>query len=124
VTVSPSTDQSNYAGTYTYVPGTLTITAAVTSPPPPPPVVFHVAKVVGTALAGHTVVVTIDGTGFYGRPKITSSTGRTITALVTRDTGKVLTVRVTVKSGTALGTHTFTIALANGKKSVVRFVLR
>jgi uncharacterized repeat protein (TIGR02543 family) len=128
VTVSPSTDQANYAGTSTYVPGTLTITAAVTvttvTSPPPPHVVFHVARVVGKVVAGRTVVVTIDGTGFYGQPRIISSTGRTTTARVTRDTGKVLTVRVTVKSGTALGTHTFTIILANGKKSVVRFVLR
>jgi uncharacterized repeat protein (TIGR02543 family) len=128
MTVSPSTDQANYAGTYTYVPGTLTITAAVTvttvTSPPPPHVVFHVARVVGKVVAGRTVVVTIDGTGFYGQPRIISSTGRTTIARVTRDTGKVLTVRVTVKSGTALGTHTFTIILANGKKSVVRFVLR
>jgi hypothetical protein len=100
----------------------LTITAAVTSPPPPP-VVFHAVRVVGKVVAGRTVVVTIDGTGFYGQPKITSSTGRTTIARVTHDTGKVLTVRVTVKSGTALGAHTFTITLANGKKSVVRFVL-
>jgi uncharacterized repeat protein (TIGR02543 family) len=122
VTVSPSADQAKYAGTYTYVPGTLTITA-VTSPPPPP-VVFHAVRVVGSVWSGRTVVVTIDGTGFYGQPRITSSTGRTTIARVTHDTGKVLTVRVTVKKGTALGSHTFTIILANGKKSVVRFVLR
>jgi hypothetical protein len=122
VTVAPSGDQSNYAATYTYVPGTLTI-AAVTSPPPVV-VVFHATRVIGAAVRGRTVVISIDGTGFYGRPRITSSSGRKTIARVIRDSGKVLTVRVTVKSGTTLGTHTFTIILANGKRSVVRYVLK
>ena len=108
VVVSPSIDQAIYAKTFTYVAGTLTIRPYAT-------------KVVGVAKTGRTVVVTIYGAGFYGRPRIISSTGRATTALVTRDTGKALTVRVTVKLGTPRGVHSFKIIFADGLFTRVRY---
>jgi hypothetical protein len=107
VTVTPAVDQSTYSKNYNYVAGTLTIVAR-------PKVVPHAVRVVGTAVAGRTVLVTIVGTGFFGQPRIVSSTGRATTAVVTRDTGKALTVRVTVKAGTPIGTHVFKIIFSNG----------
>ena len=127
VTVSPSSDQGKYSATYNYVAGTLTISSSSPPPPPPspkPPVVLHAARVVGSVWSGRTVLISIYGTGFYGQPRIISSSGRTTTARVIRDNGKVLTVRVTVSSRTAHGTHKFTIILANGKKTTVGYVVR
>jgi hypothetical protein len=82
---------------------------------PPPVVVAHATRVVGLAVDGHTVTISIFGIGFYGRPEIISSTGGATALLVTHDSGTQLSVRVTVKSGTANGGHTFKITLANGK---------
>jgi hypothetical protein len=91
---------------------------------PPPVVVFHASKVVGLAVGGRTVTVTILGAGFYGRPQIVSSTGHVTTALVTHDSGTQLSVRVSVKLGTAKGVHTFKITLANGKSVDIHYSQR
>jgi hypothetical protein len=114
VVISPSVDQAVYSKTYTYVAGTLTILPRTT-------VVPHAIRVVGAVWTGRTVVVTIVGTGFYGQPRIISSTGRATTALVIRDNGRLLTVRVTVKLGTPRGVHVFKIILANGLFTNVRY---
>ena len=114
VVISPSSDQTIYAKTYTYVAGTLTILPRTTSVP-------HATRVIGAAWTGRTVVVTIVGTGFFGQPRIISSTGRATTALVTRDTGKALSVRVTVKVGTPRGVHVFKIIFANGLSTSVKY---
>jgi hypothetical protein len=117
VTVTPSPDQANYSTTYTYAAGTLTISAKVLIGP-------HAIRTVGAAWTGQTVAVSIIGLGFYGRPKIVSSTGSGTTARVTGDTGTVLTVRVTVKPGTPRGIHIFKITLADGKFCNVRYKQR
>jgi hypothetical protein len=114
VVISPSVDQAIYSKTYTYVAGTLTILPRTTAVP-------HATKVVGAAWTGRTVVVTIVGTGFYGQPRIISSTGRATTALVIRDNGRLLTVRVTVKLGTPRGVHVFKIIFSNGLSTNVRY---
>ena len=114
VTVTPAVDQSTYSKTYNYVDGTLTII-------PRPLVVPHALRVIGTAIAGRTVVVTIVGSGFFAQPRIISSTGRATYAVVTRDTGKALTVRVTVKAGTPVGVHIFKIIFSNGLFTNVRY---
>jgi hypothetical protein len=101
---------SSAAGT-----GSATTLAAVV-----PPVVFRVTAVHGTAVAGHTVTVTISGTGFYGAPRITSNVAGT-RAIVTRDSGTLLTVRVTTRAGTPRGVGTFTVTLANGKSAKVHY---
>ncbi len=69
--------------------------------------------------AGKTVTLQIIGTGFYGRPTVTSHAGTT--ALVVGDTGTALTVRVTVKPRSRNGVFTFTITLQNGKTTTVRY---
>ncbi|MGC1239406.1 MAG: Ig-like domain-containing protein [Acidimicrobiales bacterium] len=100
------------------------ITSATAKVTPPPVVTAHAIRVVGLAVGGRTVTVTILGVGFYGRPEIISSTGHVTTALVSHDNGTQLSVRVTVKLGTAKGVHTFKITLANGKSFDVRYSQR
>ena len=90
VVVTPSTDQGIYATTYNYAAGSLVISAVSKVP-------LRATSVVGGAWTGRTVNVTIFGTGFFGQPRIMSSTGRRTTARVIHDTGKRLTVRVTVR---------------------------
>jgi hypothetical protein len=114
VVVTPSSDQGLYASTYNYVAGSLVISAVSKVP-------FRATRVVGGAWAGRTVNVTILGTGFYGQPKIHSSTGRRTVARVIHDTGTRLTVRVRVQAGTPRGIHVFRITLANGKSCNVRY---
>ena len=114
--------------------GTVTVTFSsdpvfvVTSTIPlvsvPPVVIAHATRVVGVAVHGRTVTITIIGVGFYGRPNIVSSTGHATTALVTHDSGTQLSVRVTVKTGTASGVHTFKITLANGKSFDIHYSQR
>ena len=117
VTITPAVDQSIYSTSYTYVGGTLTIL-------PPTTVALHATRVIGAAFTGRTVVVTIVGTGFYGQPRIISSTGRATKAVVFRDTGTLLRVYVSVRAGTPLGTHIFKIILANGLFTNVRYLQR
>jgi hypothetical protein len=114
VVVTPSADQGVYATTYNYVAGTLVISAVSKVP-------LRATRVVGGAWSGRTVNVTILGTGFFGQPRIISSTGPRTTARVIHDTGKRLTVRVTVRSGTPMGIHVFRITLSNGKSCNVHY---
>lgn len=93
-----------------------------TTPPTPPVIVIpHATKVVGTALTGGTVTVTILGSGFYGRPSVQSSVFG-VTATVTHDTGTKLTVVVTTAKNVAPGTHQFTIVDANNRSCDVSYV--
>jgi hypothetical protein len=91
---------------------------------PPPVVLAHATSVVGLAMGGRTVTMTILGVGFYGRPQIVSSTGHATAELVTHDSGTQLSVRVAVKSGTASGVHTFKITLADGKSFDIQYSQR
>jgi len=79
-------------------------------------------RVIGFVTAGRTKTITITGSGFYGRPTVTSHAGTT--AQVTKDSGKLLTVRVSVKAGSRNGVFTFTIRLANGKSCKVKYLQR
>ncbi len=114
VVVTPSIDQGVYATTYNYVAGTLVISAVSKVP-------LRATSVVGGAWTGRTVTVTIVGSGFFGQPRIISSTGRDTTAHVIHDTGKRLTVRVSVKTGTPRGVHVFRVTLSNGKSVNVHY---
>ncbi|MGB7103883.1 MAG: hypothetical protein WBD82_04730, partial [Acidimicrobiales bacterium] len=112
-----TSDPNGDVGTFTF---TLTVTAA-TPPPttttiPLGPVAFAVR---GHAVAGRTVTLAIDGSGFSGRPRVASHVGTT--ALVIRDTGSVLIVRVSVKAHSRNGIFTFTITLTNGKSCRVLY---
>ncbi len=110
-------DASGDTGTYAF---TLTVAAPTTTPPPP---LLPVAtRVVGHAVAGHTVILRILGRGFIGRPTVVGPAGTK--AFVLRDSGTVLTVRVRVDRRSRPGVHTFVIAMSNGKIASVRFVQR
>jgi hypothetical protein len=109
-----TTDPSGDQGTFVF---TLTVGAAAV--PPPVIVAPSASYVVGHVTAGKTVTLQIIGTGFYGRPTVTSHAGTT--ALVVGDTGTALTVRVTVKPRSRNGVFTFTITLQNGKTTTVRY---
>ncbi|MGD1014496.1 MAG: hypothetical protein ABR963_08945 [Acidimicrobiales bacterium] len=102
-------------GTFVF---TLTVTAATPVVPvaPPGPVAQYV---VGHVVAGKTVTLQIIGTGFYGRPTVTSHHGTT--ALVLSDSGTALAVRVSVKPRSRNGIFTFTITLLNGKTTTVKY---
>ena len=102
-------DAAGDAGTFTYA---LTVT--------PPPTMA--TRVVGHAVAGHTVTLQILGLSLVGRPTVRSHAGTK--ALVTRDTGTALTVRVTVAPRSRNGIFVFTITFANGAVSRVRYVQR
>ena len=84
---------------------------------------FKATRVAGTVKVGRTSTVTIVGSGFTGRPRIISNVAG-VTARVTRDSGRTLTVIVAVRAGVKAGVHTFTVILANGKRTSVKFSLR
>jgi Listeria-Bacteroides repeat domain (List_Bact_rpt) len=117
VTVSPAADAANYGTAYSYVAGTLTITAKAK-----PPVVLHASRIIGSILPGRHSI-TIVGTGFSGQPKITGTT-KGIKVSVSKDTGTRLTVWVTVPKGTRAGHGTFTIRLSNGKTCKVTYTIK
>ncbi len=79
-------------------------------------------RAVGHAVAGKTVAMRIAGAGFFGRPLVTSHNGTV--ALVTKDNGTMLSLKVTVKPRSRNGLFTFTIALADGRLCVVRYIQR
>jgi len=84
---------------------------------------FKVTRVAGAVTVGRTSTVTFVGSGFTGRPRIISNVGG-VTARVSRDSGRTLTVIVAVRAGVKTGVHTFTVILANGKRTSVKFSLR
>jgi major membrane immunogen (membrane-anchored lipoprotein) len=112
-----TTDTEGDQGTFVF---TLTVTAVPTTPVAPVVPAGPVAQyVVGHAVAGRTVVLQIIGTGFYGRPTITSHAGTS--ALVLSDSRTALRVRVNVKPRSRNGIFTFTITLLNGKTTQVKY---
>ncbi|MHB1087313.1 MAG: autotransporter outer membrane beta-barrel domain-containing protein [Acidimicrobiales bacterium] len=109
---------SSTSSTTTTVP----VTGATTTTTVPTIVLPVAYRVVGHAVAGATVPLTITGLGFYGRPRVTSHAGTTV--VVTRDTGTSLTLKVSVRPRSRNGVFTFTIALSNGTFCKVRYVQR
>lgn len=108
-----TSDSAGDKGTFFY---NLKVTPLVTPPPPP---VLAATRVIGHAVAGRSVVITIVGTGFNGRPLVSSHRGTK--ALVIRDRGSSLAVLVSVAPHSRNGTFTFTITLANGASCQVRY---
>lgn len=102
--------------------GTFTFTLTVVKPPPPPPAKPTATLVRGTVVAGRTVTIAIDGTGFFGQPRVTSHAGTS--AAVLRDTGTVLIVRVKSVVHSRNGTFTFTITLSDGDTCQVHYIQR
>jgi len=100
--------------------GTFVIVLNVATPGVLAPIIAPQAtNVRGHAVTGRTAVLTILGTGFYGRPLVTSHAGTV--AEVVRDIGTSLVVRVTVKRGSRRGIFTFTVMMSNGTWCKVRY---
>ncbi|MBW4030766.1 MAG: hypothetical protein HIU57_08895 [Acidobacteria bacterium] len=112
VTATKAADANHLAASSSVT--TVTFTAKVVSVSP------HAIHVHGYAQVGRTVALSISGTGFYGRPKVTSNEVGTRVVL-SHGTDKLLTVRVTVRARSRTGWHTFTIRLANGKSCRVNY---
>ncbi len=102
--------------------GTYSFTLTVAKPPPPPPPNPTATAVRGDVVAGRTVTIAIDGTGFVGQPRVSSHPGTR--AVVVRDTGTVLIVRVTSAARSRNGTYTFTITLIDGDSCHVHYIQR
>jgi hypothetical protein len=103
-----TSDSSGDVGTFSFMLNVTTPKVAPTA-----------TSIVGHVVAGRTVTLTINGTGFYGRPSVTSHAGTT--AVVTRDTGPVLIVRVTSRARSRNGVFTFTITLSDGLACTIRY---
>jgi hypothetical protein len=111
-----TTDPGGDKGTFFY---NLIVTADVVVPVNSLPVA---TRVVGYAVAGRTVSLAITGSGFFGRPRVTSHSGTRV--IVTKDSGTLLFLKATVKARSRRGTFTFTITLANGDQCQVKYVQR
>ena len=100
--------------------GTFVVMLKVAVPGVLAPITAPVAmNVRGHAVAGRTVVMTVVGSGFYGRPLVTSHAGTF--AQVVRDSGTSLVLRVTVLKGSRNGVFTFTVFMSNGTSCKVRY---
>jgi major membrane immunogen (membrane-anchored lipoprotein) len=95
--------------------GTFSFKLNVATPKVPP----TCTSITGHVVAGRTVTLTIHGTGFYGRPYISSHAGTT--AFVIRDTGTVLLVRVTSRARSRNGVFTFTITQSDALSCTIRY---
>jgi hypothetical protein len=83
----------------------------------------HATKVVGSALVGGSVKLTINGVGFYGAPKITSNEPGT-KVLVLHDNGVSLEIKIITPAGARVGEHTLTIRLADGKTFKINYLVK
>lgn len=97
------------------------LAAATTAPPAPKSP--HATKVHGFAVIGKTVTLTISGTGFYGKPRVTS-TGSGVRVAASHDSGTVLTVRISVSAKGHKGEHTLTITDADGKSCRINYLTK
>ena len=80
-------------------------------------------RVTAAVWTGRTVVTGVLGTGFYGRPRVTSNApGTRVTVL--RVQGTRLRIEVTVSRSTRHGVHTFTIIFAHGDRVTVHYLQR
>ncbi len=109
-------DTSADAGTYFF---DLTVTAVTVPVTPAAPTAL---RVIGHAVAGRTVALSIAGSGFYGRPTVTSHVGTNVT--VSRDSGTKLSVKVAARARSRNGTFTFTITFADKAQCQVKYVQR
>ncbi len=124
-TVTDTTgDAGTFAFTLTVTPAAATTTTTTTPPPPTttttlpsPP---RAVAVIGRAIAGRTRILTVTGSGFYGRPRVTSHPGTRV--VVAHDTGTLLVLRVSVWRGSRNGVFVFTLVFRNGQRCRVRYV--
>ncbi len=77
-------------------------------------------RVVGTAIAGASVILSIVGSGFYGSPLIISSAVDT-QARVVQDKGRLITIRVTTGVRVPVGVHWLTLTFMHGQRTSVHY---
>jgi hypothetical protein len=111
VTISPSTDASKYSATYTYVAGSLVISAVVVPPPPPPTLAPHASRVVGSIVVGESRTVTIIGTGFATGSHVRSNESGAVVRVRSVSATRIV-LKVSVRKGQRPARHTFTITAA------------
>jgi hypothetical protein len=96
--------------------------ATVLGTPPPPPPAIHITKEKGNAVVGRTVVITVTGSGFPGKPSVTT-TGTLVKVVVTHATATALTVRVTATKSARPGRRTLTFTFAPSKIARVNYLI-
>lgn len=104
--------------TTTTAPTTTTTapTTTTTKPPKPSP---RATKVSGQAIPGRTVVLTISGAHFTGKPRITAHAGTTVT--VTGVSSSRIKVRVKEAATGKKGTYSFVLHFSGGKTTSVHY---
>ncbi len=102
--------------------GTFALSVTVSAPTPVADPGPKALRVLGYAVTGRTVSLSVLGVGFFGRPTIVAPVGTR--AVVVRDTGRLLGLRVSVAARTRRGVHVFVIVLPDGKICSVRYVQR
>ena len=111
-----TSDASGDTGTFSYA---LVVTGA--SPPIVKPAP-RAERVVGIAVPGRTVILTILGKNFTGRPRVTGPAGTS--AIVLRATSTRLTLRVRERPTLRKGIYVLTMRFASGKISRIRYRVR
>jgi hypothetical protein len=129
VVTGTTSDTTGDVGTFTFAltvttTGTTTTTSTTTTTTTTTvPLANPIGRrVIGHASAGRSSGITIVGSGFYGRPTITSHHGTAV--IVTRDTGNRLDAIVIVSLRSRKGTFTFTLRFARGEHCQVRYIQR
>ena len=111
-----TSDASGDTGTFTY---TLTVTG---TPPPVRKPAPRATRLVGYAIPGRTLLVTILGKNFTARPRIIGHAGTVATAV--RVTSTRIVVRLREVKGARHGTYRLIIQFASGKRTSVRYSVR
>lgn len=128
VATGTTSDTTGDVGNFTF---TLTVTASpaptTTTAPPTTTTTLPLAtpiarRVIGHASAGRSEMLTIVGSGFYGRPIIASHHGTAV--IVTRDTGNRIDTIVIVSPRSRNGRFTFTLRFPRGEHCQVRYIQR
>ncbi len=88
----------------------------------PPVIVTRVTRVLGAAVRGRFVILTIFGTGFLGRPRISPPYGTVVRVVAANAT--MLKLRVLVRVGGPHGYRVMILHFNNGKVARVRYLFR
>ena len=97
-------------------------TFALTVKKAPPVIVTRVTRVVGAAVRGRFVILTIFGTGFLGRPRISPPYGTVVRIVAARAT--MLKLRMLVRVGGPHGYRVMILRFNDGRVLRVRYLFR
>jgi hypothetical protein len=100
---------------------TSAVVLAGTSPPPPPPAP-HITSEKGNAVIGRTVSISVVGTGFSGKPSVTTS-GTLVKVVVLGASATHLVVRVIAAKTARTGRRTLTFTFAKTKVARVTYLI-